>query len=184
MLGWAVQAGENIGHRQTDISSKFKMIAHKQFVFFFLALFMTSLPLPQKGRPTALPATPAEDISGMYSFLKEGEFVQITLDQNGVSGYISRQGDLDSDRGAFLDQFFSQASVHGHDVTFTTKQVHGVWFEFKGRFDRGPSKTKQEDGYYILRGTLKEFTTGADKNTTSRSRQVEFKLLGQPGEKQ
>ncbi|HEV2963626.1 MAG TPA: hypothetical protein VG649_17505, partial [Candidatus Angelobacter sp.] len=63
-----------------------------------------------------------------------------------------------------------------------TKAVHGVWFEFKGRFDRGAAKTKKEDGYYLLRGTLKEFTSGADKNTTSRSRQVEFKLLAQPEE--
>ena len=120
----------------------------------------------------------------MYTFLKEGEFLQINLDQNGVSGYISRQGDLDSDRGAFLDQFFTQASVHGHDVAFTTKPVHGVWFEFKGRFDRGPAKTRKEDGYYVVRGTLKELTTGADKNVTSRSRQAEFKLLAQPDEGQ
>jgi hypothetical protein len=32
----------------------------------------------------------AEDISGMYSFLSEGEFVQITLEPDDVSGYISR----------------------------------------------------------------------------------------------
>jgi hypothetical protein len=156
------------------------MIAHKQIMFFLLALLLVSLPVPQKNRPAAPPVAPAEDISGMYSFLKEGEFVQITVDQNGLSGYISRQGDLESDQGVFLDQFFAQAAVHGHDVTFTTKPIHGVWFEFKGRFDRGPAKTKKEDGYYVLRGTLKESTTGADKNTTSRSRQVEFKLLGQP----
>ncbi|HEV3315363.1 MAG TPA: hypothetical protein VG488_00290 [Candidatus Angelobacter sp.] len=143
----------------------------------------TRPPVPSTGAAPATPAA-AEDISGMYTFLKEGEFLQINLDQNGVSGYISRQGDLESDRGAFLDQFFSQASVRGHDVVFTTKPVHGVWFEFKGRFDRGPAKTKKEDGYYVVRGTLKEFTTGADKNTNSRSRQVEFKLLAQPDEGQ
>jgi len=123
---------------------------------------------------------PAEDISGMYSFLNDGEFVQINLDKSGASGYISRMGDLESDRGTFLDQFFSQASVQGHDVAFTTKQIHGVWFEFKGKFDRGSAKTKTNDGYYVLRGTLKEFTTDANKKTTSRSREVEFKLLAQP----
>ena len=106
--------------------------------------------------------------------------MQINLDKSEASGYISRLGDLESDRGTFLDQFFSQASVQGHDVAFTTKQIHGVWFEFKGRFDRGPAKTKASDGYYVLRGTLKEFTTDANKNTTSRSREVEFKLLAQP----
>jgi hypothetical protein len=123
---------------------------------------------------------PAEDISGMYSFLKEGEFLQIILDHEGVSGYISRFGDLESDRGSFLDQFFSKASVQGHDVTFTTKVIHGVWFEFKGRFDRGPAKSKAKDGYYVLRGTLTEFISDADKKVTSRSQEAEFKLLAQP----
>jgi len=122
----------------------------------------------------------AEDISGMYSFLKDGEFVQINLEQAGVTGYVSCHGDLESDRGAFLDRFFSSASVHGHDVAFATKSVHGVSFEFKGRFDRGKAKDKTEDGYYLLRGTLTEFTTDAAKKTTSRSREVEFKLLAQP----
>lgn len=122
----------------------------------------------------------ADDISGMYSFLKEGEFIQITLEEGRVTGYISRQGESDSDRGVFLDQFFQQASIQGHDVAFTTKPLHGVWFDFKGKYARGPAKTKTEDGYYLLRGTLKEYSTGADKNTVSRSREVEFKLLGQP----
>lgn len=125
-------------------------------------------------------AAPAEDISGMYSFLREGEFVQINMEENGVSGYISRQGDLDSDRGAFLDQFFDKASVDGHDVFFNTKPLHGVTFEFKGQFERGSAKSKVQDGYYVLRGTLTELITGGDNKTTSRSREVTFKLLGQP----
>lgn len=131
-----------------------------------------------QARPQGPP--PAEDISGMYSFLKEGEFVQINLEEQGVTGYVSRLGDLESDRGTFIDQFFTKASIQGHDVTFTTKPVHGVWFEFKGRFDRGSAKTKADDGYYVLRGTLSEFVTDSEQKTTSRSRQVEFKLLGQP----
>ena len=138
----------------------------------------TSDPNVTEGRPQGPP--PAEDISGMYSFLKEGEFVQINLEEGGVSGYVSRLGDLDSDRGTFIDQFFSKASVQDHDVAFTTKPVHGVWFEFKGRFDRGSAKSKADDGYYVLRGTLSEFVTDPNEKTTSRSRQVEFKLLGQP----
>jgi hypothetical protein len=128
-------------------------------------------------------SAPAEDISGMYTFTNEGEFLEFTRDEGAITGYVSRMGDLESDHGAFLDQFFSKASVQDHDVTFTTKVVHGVWFEFKGRFDRGPGKTKAEDGYYVLRGTLTELTTSPDKgSTTSRSRQVEFKWLAQPQE--
>lgn len=131
---------------------------------------------------TENPAPPAEDISGMYSFLHEGEFVQINLEQSGVSGYISRRGQLESDRGAFLDQFFNKASIQGHDVVFSTKPLHGVVYEFRGRFERGPAKSKTEDGYYIIRGTLNELLTDAENKTTSRSREVVFKLLGQPPE--
>lgn len=129
----------------------------------------------------AAKSPPAEDISGMYSFLREGEFVQINLEQDGVSGYISRQGDLESDRGAYLDQFFDKASVEGHDVSFTTRPLHGVVFEFKGRFERGEAKSKTSDGYYVLRGTLTEVVSSGDKKT-ARSREVAFKLLAQPPE--
>jgi len=123
----------------------------------------------------------AEDISGMYSFVKEGEFLQITLDRNSVTGYISRMGDSETDNGVFLDQFFARADVQGHDVSFTTRPLHSVWYEFKGKFSRGPGKTKGDDAYYILRGTLKELTTNnPEKTVSSRSREVEFKLLAQP----
>ena len=152
-----------------------------------LVLWLAAMSAAQKpGQPQ--PAVPApgasnpaaEDISGIYSFLKDGEFLQINLEPAGVSGYISCRGDLESDRGVFLDHFFSNASVQGHDVVFATKPVHGVWFEFKGRFDRGKAKDKTEDGYYLLRGALTEFVTDAAKKTTSRSREVEFKWLAQP----
>ena len=122
----------------------------------------------------------AEDISGMYSFVKEGEFLQITLDNKSVTGYISRMGDSDTDNGVFLDQFFAKADVQGHDVSFTTRQLHGLWYEFTGKFDRGAGKTRADDGYYVLRGTLKELTTNPDKTVLGRSREVVFKLLAQP----
>ncbi len=133
---------------------------------------------------TAPANTAAEDISGMYSFLKDGEFLQINLDANGVSGVISRQGTQESDRGQFLDLVFSSASVHGHDVAFATRPVHGVWFEFKGRFERGKAKDKTQDGFYLLRGTLTEHATDANKKTASHSHAVELKWLGQPDDSQ
>lgn len=137
-----------------------------------------------KGGKSSAPP-PAEDISGMYSFLEEGEFVQINLEPSGVSGYISRKGDLESDRGNFIDQFFDKASVEGHDVAFTTRKIHGEWFEFKGRFERGKARSKSADGYYILRGTLTEFNGSNDeKNPTSKAHEVELKWLAQPGEEE
>src|SRR5258706_3815168 len=49
----------------------------------------------------------SDEYSGMYSFVRDGEFIQITIeDKSAVSGFISRFGDSESDRGACLDQFF------------------------------------------------------------------------------
>ena len=133
----------------------------------------------QQDAPAIVPHA-AEDISGMYSFLKDGEFLQINVEKAAVTGYISRMGDSDSDSGVFLDQFFAKADIQGHDVSFTTRPLHSIWYEFKGKFDRGPAKSKAEDGYYLLRGTLKEFTTTAGKTVATRAREVEFKLMAQP----
>jgi hypothetical protein len=165
--------------------------ASKIAVFLLCLSALAGAQKTGKSSPEALPVAPdapantaAEDISGMYSFLKDGEFLQINLDANGVTGVISRQGEQESDRGQFLDLVFTSASVHGHDVAFTTRRVHGVSFEFKGRFERGRAKDKTQDGFYLLSGTLTEFTTDANKKTTSRSRAVELKWLGQPDDGQ
>ena len=121
-------------------------------------------------------AQPTEDYSGMYSFLRDGEFVQLTIEDEGrVTGFVSRFGDLESDRGAFLDQFFKQAKLDGTKLSFTTATVHGIWYEFKGTVERGQGKTLADEAYYVLKGTLTEYRTDADKKVTSKSREVAFK---------
>jgi hypothetical protein len=156
-------------------------------VLLCLAAVCSAQKLKKDQSPPPTPATAnaaAEDISGMYSFLKEGEFVQINLEPSGMTGYISREGDMESDQGQFLDYFFNKASIQGHNVSFATKPVHGVSFEFKGHFDHGLlAKSKAEDGYFILRGTLTEIRSDAANKTTSRSHEVEFRSLAQPDEK-
>ena len=62
-----------------------------------------STPAFQSGRTT----NTGNDISGMYTFLREGEFLQLTLDEGRLSGYLSRFGDSDSDKGQIVDQFFA-----------------------------------------------------------------------------
>jgi|SRR5450755_679871 hypothetical protein len=126
---------------------------------------------------TAPPAAAvADDYSGMYSFLKDGEFVQIGIEDKGAaSGFISRFGDSDSDRGTFLNQFFKSGKSEGSKLSFTTESVHGVWFTFEGTFDRGSGKKPDEEAYYVLRGALTRFSTDAEKKVTSQVTQVEFK---------
>jgi hypothetical protein len=116
----------------------------------------------------------------MYSFLKEGEFVQLTVeDQGQVTGFVSRYGDGDSDKGAFLDQFFKNAKLDGQKLVFTTEVVHGVWFDFKGRVERGTGKTPGDEAYYVLKGALTENSTDANKRVTTHSQDVTLKMFPQ-----
>jgi hypothetical protein len=139
-------------------------------VYLILVLAPSSRGAPQ----AVVPAT--EDYSGMYSFLREGEFIQITIEEKGkVSGFVSRFGDSETDRGAFLDQFFKSGKFDTNNLSFTTESVHGSWFTFEGVFDRGPGKKPEDEAYYVLRGTLTRFVTDAEKKTTSQARRVEFK---------
>lgn len=154
----------------------FALVAMLLASFAVVAQQKPSQAQPQPPQPNAV----TEDISGMYTFLREGEFVQVTIeDGNMVSGFVSRYGDSDTDKGSFLDQFFSKGSLKGDHLTFTTKPVHGAWYEFDGTVTRGNGKTPHEDAYRVLRGTLTQSSEDSAKKVTSKSRQVEFKSFPQ-----
>lgn len=120
------------------------------------------------------------DFSGMYSFLQEGEFVQINVEDQGiVTGFISRFGDLDSDRGAFLDQFIKKGKTDGKSIEFTTDPVHGTWFEFNGVVNHGEGKTPNDEAFFVIHGKLIKYTTDAAKKTNAQSREVTFKSFPQ-----
>src|SRR5579863_3473776 len=122
----------------------------------------------------------APSYSGMYTFLKEGEFVQVTVEDAGhVTGFISRYGDGESDKGAFLDQFFKSGKLDGNRLTFTTEIVHGVAFDFKGTVERGEGKNPGDEAYLVLKGTLTENASDVNKKVTSHSQDVLFKMFPQ-----
>ncbi len=128
--------------------------------------------------PAVKQAAKGLDYSGIYSFLKDGEFVQITVEDDGrVTGFISRYGEGDSDKGAFLDQYFRSAKLDGTNLAFTTETVHAVWFDFKGTVERGEGKNPGDEGYYVLRGTLTDSTSDAQKKITAHSQAVVFKMF-------
>jgi hypothetical protein len=114
----------------------------------------------------------------MYSFLKDGEFVQISVeDQGSVTGSISRYGDGESDKGTFLDQYFRSGKLDGNKVSFTTETVRGVWFEFKGTVERGEGKNPGDEAYYVLKGTLTDNTSDATKIVTTHASEVVLKMF-------
>jgi hypothetical protein len=123
---------------------------------------------------------PGPDYSGMYSFLRDGEFVQVNVEQEGqVTGFVSRYGDSESDRGVFLDHFFKQATLKGNQLSFTTETVHGMAYEFVGAVERGEGKNPGDEAYYVLKGMLTENSMDESKKTSSRSREVTFKIFPQ-----
>ncbi len=143
----------------------------------------------QEAKTPALRETKSgKEYSGMYSFMEDGEFVQITVEDEGrVTGFVSRYSDGESDKGAFLDQYFRSGKLEGNKLSFTTETVHGIWFEFKGTVERGEGKNPGDEAYYVLKGTLSDNTSDAAKKVTSHSREVvlrrfpkmEGRVLGQ-----
>jgi hypothetical protein len=126
----------------------------------------------------------ANEVSGMYTFLRDGEFVQLTVDDGKLSGYISRFGDSESDKGQFINQFFDKTSLVGDRLTFNTKTVHGVWYDFNGRVTITPGKQPASEGYRVMKGTLVQHATDDKGSEKSMQRQVEFKSFPTDMEKQ
>ena len=134
----------------------------------------------EKAPPASSDSATAQSYSGTYSFLKEGEFLQLTVEDGGtVTGFISRYGDGESDKGAFLDQFFKTGKLDGSKLSFTTEMIHGVGFDFRGSVERGEGKNPGDEAYYVLKGTLTQNISDANKKVTSHPRPAVFKMFPQ-----
>ena len=102
-----------------------------------------------------------EDAAGAYALSPNpAEIVEMILNGDGSSvrlqGYLTRMGDGSSDRGAPLTYFFARTTVSPTQLTFITRQVHGVWWSFAGTIDRGSAQSNAQKGYYFLNGMLTE----------------------------
>lgn len=119
------------------------------------------------------------DVTGLYSFVHEGEFVQIEVNEGKVTGLISRFKGEDLDKAEFIDQFFAQATLEGATLTFITKPVDGIWFEFSGIVERGPAKTPSDEGYWNVRGKLIERHTETDGKVSEKAHELTLKSFPQ-----
>jgi hypothetical protein len=149
-------------------------LAKGESLFLCLVLISASAPFACAQGKAAAPTT-FSDISGMYSFLREGEFVQLTVEDGQLSGFVSRFGDTDSDKGEFIDHFFDKTSLQGDHLYFQTKTIHAVWYEFDGVIATGPGKRRGEEGYRVLRGKLTLHQSDATGKEQVSERTVELK---------
>ena len=143
------------------------------FFVFVLSLSLAAA-YAQSGR------TSPNEISGMYSFLHDGESLQLTLDHGRLGGCVTSFGFLDSDKDTLLDRFFEKASLQGNHLYFLSRRIHGCWVEFSGHVDHGEGRQRGQEGYYVLVGTLTQYTSDADVKVTARQREVTLKSAFNP----
>src|SRR5271156_1401142 len=93
------------------------------------------------------------EASGEYS-MGSGGTVDVELQPDRLSGFITRSGDRESDEGTPLTFFFATSRLAGQQLAFTTRQVHGVWWAFEGTIVRGSARSREQQGYYLLQGRL------------------------------
>jgi len=106
--------------------------------------------------------------------------LQVTVEEQGrVTGFVSRYGDTETDRGLFLDHFFKEGKLEEKKLSFTTQIVHSVWYEFKGTVERGDGKKVGDEAYYVLKGTLTQNNVDNQQKTTTKVRDVVFKSFPQ-----
>jgi hypothetical protein len=153
----------------------------KQLLWFVTLLLNFNLVAQTGAQPAApAPAKPAQDYSGAYFFLQDGELLQLNIEDGGkVTGFIQRFGDTDTDRGVLLDHFFKDGKLDGKNLSFSTKAVHGVSYDFKGTVERGDGKKPGDEGYYVLKGKLIQSDINGQQQTTTKNRDVAFKAFPQ-----
>ena len=83
-----------------------------------------------------------QEASGAYALSPNpAEVIEIILNGDGDSvrlqGYLTRMGDGQSDQGAPLSFFFARTTVGPTQLSFITRQVHGIWWSFAGTIERG-----------------------------------------------
>lgn len=141
------------------------------------------------GNREAQDSTLPDDVSGPYNFDRRNESIEIDLDRNSrtgrveLNGYISRMGDDESDSKTPLTFFFDKTSVNGSEIEFQTRVVHGIWYSFQGTIFRGGVKSRSDEGYYVLHGTLNEHHSRSEgsrsADETVEMRTVNYKSMPQ-----
>jgi len=138
---------------------------------------------PSSQEPVGQPSTLPDDVWGTYEFDHSSDSIEIDLNRNKISGYITRLGDAETDSNTPLTFFFDESGLDGAEISFQTRVVHGVWYSFRGTIVRGDGKTRADEGYYMLHGVLALHhpQSGRDKSAdeTIESRNVNFKSVPQ-----
>jgi hypothetical protein len=88
-----------------------------------------------------------EEASGEYVLDRAGSVIQITIEQNRLTGYVTKMA-----HGTALTLFFDRTTLAGNHLSFTTKTVHGLRYSFIGTIVRVDASSAAQSGFYRLAG--------------------------------
>ena len=90
---------------------------------------------------------------GEYPWNKLGGVITLYFEGGKLQGYMTDPLDPNPNAAA---PTLNLATTHadGHAIEWTTEQVHGRSFSFRGRLERGAAGSPTLPGYYLLTGTL------------------------------
>ncbi|MBW4026399.1 MAG: hypothetical protein HIU93_03280 [Acidobacteria bacterium] len=112
-----------------------------------------------------------DDASGEYELNSE-DVIEITLDGGHLGGYLSRIQSSSGEKSAPMTFLFAAVTVEGRRFSFTTQKLHDQWYAFEGTIVRGPGSKRDDEGYYLLAGTLTEYS-----GSRSTPRKVSLKSM-------
>ena len=122
----------------------------------------TTLPMIATGQtdlPDAAQGSYPWSFTGKPSDSLSGNRIEIYFEDGKLHGYMTERIDSHADPQAeqVAPMVFDFATTHieGSTLKWTTRQVHGHWFSFVGRLERGSDQTTTaQSGYYLLIGML------------------------------
>ena len=136
----------------------------------------TAPTLKQRGASAAKPAeivaptnyekgysTLPENASGEYELDDNGSVVQITIEDNRLSGYVTKM-----DGGSALTLLFQRTTIQGDRLSFTTQTVHGLSYSFTGILTRGDEGSAAKPGYFRLAGDWTAYHDGGHETKPVR----------------
>jgi len=113
---------------------------------------------PQQTQASQGFSTLPADASGEYELDDKGSVVQITIERNRLTGYVTKM-----EQETSLTLYFDKSAMDGSRLSFTTKTVHGLKYVFEGTIVRGDKSSESETGFYRMVGEWTVFHDGAQE---------------------
>jgi hypothetical protein len=130
------------------------------------------------GRAAAQGTENIDDITGKYHFLSADDTLGILDEEGMLKGYIEvLQGEEESDTVLTYD--ITLGSRKKDHVEFKTNTIHGHYYRFSGKVERGSGRGPDDPDYLRLVGDLEIVTVKGDSGQESvEKKHLILKSLG------